>query len=386
MPETINDRLLSWASILDDPTRRQAEVLSRHDAVYDHVALMPDAHFGRGATIGSVVPTRGALIPSAVGVDLGCGMEAAELDLTADRLPDDLRAVLVAIERAVPAGKGQGHHEIARAADRWLAEHRPASDLTSDQVRLALSQFGSLGAGNHFVELSVDERGRVWLVLHSGSRGIGNALATGHIERARILARHLHQRLEDPELATVVEGTPEFTHYVGDMLWAQDYAAANRAAMLHAALRAVLGVLGSGRVTQTISCHHNFAVRETHAGEDLWITRKGAIRARVGDWGVIPGSMGARSYVVRGRGEPSSWTSCSHGAGRVLGRQAANRRFSADDLRATMGGITWLEDRAARLVDEIPDAYKPIEQVMADQADLVEVVHELRQLVNYKGT
>ncbi len=386
MYEQINDRLLSWASILDDATRRQAEVLSRHEALAGHVALMPDAHYGFGSTVGSVVPTKGAIIPSVAGVDLGCGMAAAELDLTAEQLPDDLRGVLTAIERAVPAGVGQGHSSIARAADEWMSEHHPMSELTSAQRATALHQFGSLGSGNHFVEMCLDERDRVWIVLHSGSRGIGNQLARYHIERAKGLATQLHQRLEDPDLAYFVEGTPEFQHYVADMLWAQDYALANRDLLMRRTLRDVLGVLGAGTVTSQISCHHNFAAREEHHGQSIWVTRKGAISARVGQLGIIPGSMGAHSYITRGLGSPESWFSSSHGAGRVLGRNEAKRRFSAQDLAEQMAGRVWLEGRAANLVDEIPSAYKDIEQVMADQSDLVEVVHELHQVVNYKDT
>ena len=250
----------------------------------------------------------------------------------------------------------------------------------------ALEQFGTLGSGNHFFELSTDERGRAWVVLHSGSRGIGNQLAQMHIATARRLAKDLGQRLEDPDLASFVEGTSEFEAYVGDMLWAQDYARANRDRMMDAAMAEVFGFLGFGRETRRINCHHNFTQREVHGGQELWITRKGAIKADVGDLGVIPGSMGTRTYVVAGRGEAASWTSCSHGAGRRLSRTQAKKRFTADDLARQMAGKVWLADRAEALVDEIPSAYKDIDQVMADQTDLVEVLHELRQVLNYKGT
>ncbi len=247
-------------------------------------------------------------------------------------------------------------------------------------------QFGTLGSGNHFFELCVDERGRVWVVLHSGSRGIGNQLAQMHIAKARRLAKDLQLRLEDPDLAYFVEGTPEFEAYIADMLWAQDYARANRDQMMDNAMREVFAFIGLGRETQRINCHHNFTQREVHDGTELWITRKGAIKADVGDLGVIPGSMGTRSYIVPGKGNAASWTSCSHGAGRRHSRTQAKKLFTTADLAQQMQGKVWLDKRADALVDEIPSAYKDIDQVMADQADLVEVLHTLHQVLNYKGT
>ncbi|HET9443466.1 MAG TPA: RtcB family protein, partial [Acidimicrobiales bacterium] len=275
---------------------------------------------------------------------------------------------------------------LAANAERWLAAHRPATDLSLDRASKAARQFGTLGSGNHFLEVSLDERRRVWVVLHSGSRGIGNQLAQAHIAKARGLARHLHLRLEDPDLAWFVEGTPEFAAYIADMHWAQDYARANRDQMMDAAMAQVLAFLGRGRETRRINCHHNFTQREVHGGRELWITRKGAIKADVGDLGVIPGSMGTRSYIVRGLGNPASWTSCSHGAGRRHSRTQARRLFGTDDLAAQMAGKVWLSKRAGALLDEIPSAYKDIDQVMADQSDLVEVEHTLGQVLNYKGT
>jgi tRNA-splicing ligase RtcB len=347
---------------------------------------MPDAHIGMGATIGSVIPTSGAVIPSAVGVDIGCGMIAAELDLTEDQLPDTLEPLLGLVERAIPAGVGKGHDTVARNAEAWLAGHQPATELAADRATKAAKQFGTLGSGNHFFELCVDERGRCWVVLHSGSRGIGNQLAQAHIAKARILARDAMVDLEDKDLAWFVQGTPEFDAYIADMLWAQDYARANRDQMMDNAMREVFAFLGFGRETQRINCHHNFTEQEMHAGRRLWITRKGAIKADVGDLGVIPGSMGTRSYIVTGKGNPASWTSCSHGAGRRHSRTQAKKLFNAGDLAQQMQGKVWLADRASALVDEIPSAYKDIDQVMADQADLVEVLHTLRQVLNYKGT
>ncbi|MDY7105506.1 MAG: RtcB family protein [Actinomycetota bacterium] len=386
MPTTVNDKLLSWASDIDPGALTQAEKTARLPIVEGHVALMADAHVGLGATVGSVIPTKGAVIPAAVGVDIGCGMVAAELDVTADRLPDSLDPLLGRIERAVPAGVGKGHDGAGRNARRWLAEHRPATELATKQEKRAAQQFGTLGSGNHFLELCLDERDRVWLVLHSGSRGIGNQLAQAHIATAKRLADDLPHRLEDPDLAYLLEGTPEFEAYVGDMLWAQDYARANRDQMVEHALAEVFTFLGAGRETRRINCHHNFTRREVHDGQELWITRKGAIRAGVDDLGVIPGSMGTSSYIVRGRGAATSWTSCAHGAGRRFSRTKARTQFSADDLTAAMGDRTWLASRAGKLVDEIPAAYKDIDRVMADQADLVEVLHTLRQVLNYKGT
>ena len=386
MPTHINDKLVSWASEIDDQAVRQAEKTARLPIVEGHVALMPDAHVGIGATVGSVIATRNAVIPAAVGVDIGCGMVAAELDVTEHQLPESLAPLLGRIERAIPAGVGRGHDRVARNADRWLAQHAPATDLAADQAARAAKQFGTLGSGNHFFELSIDERRRVWVVLHSGSRGIGNQLAQMHIAKARRLAKDLELRLEDPDLAYFVEGTPEFRRYIGDMLWAQDYARANRDQMMDNAMAEVFAFLGGGRETRRINCHHNFTQREVHGGTELWVTRKGAIKADVGDLGVIPGSMGTRSYIVRGTGNAASWTSCAHGAGRRHSRTKAKKLYTSADLAEQMQGKVWLAERAAALVDEIPAAYKDIDQVMADQSDLVEVLHTLHQVLNYKGT
>ena len=386
MPTNVNDKLISWASDIDPGTIRQAEKAARLPIVEGHVALMPDAHIGIGATVGSVIPTKGAVIPAAVGVDIGCGMVAAELNVIEDQLPDALEPLLGRIGRAIPAGVGQGHDVAARNADEWLAQHKPATELADKQAVKVTKQFGTLGSGNHFFELCIDERDRVWVVLHSGSRGIGNQLAQMHIAKARRLAKDLQLRLEDPDLAYFMEGTPEFQAYIGDMLWAQDYARANRDQMMDNAMREVFAFIGHGRETQRINCHHNFTQREVHNGAELWITRKGAIKADTGDLGVIPGSMGTRSYIVAGKGNEVSWMSCSHGAGRRHSRTKAKKLFTTTDLAQQMEGKVWLASRADALVDEIPSAYKDIDQVMADQADLVEVLHTLHQVLNYKGT
>jgi tRNA-splicing ligase RtcB len=390
MPNQINDNLMSWASELDENALEQALRTSRLPILAGPVCLMSDAHFGLGATVGSVVATKNALLPSAVGVDIGCGMVAAETNLTAADLPDDLKRLHGFLRDRIPAGIGKGHERgVGTEPPALRALGLPpgsASQLTGRQRSTIAAQFGSLGSGNHFVEVSLDERDRVWVVLHSGSRGIGNQLATAHIKTARLVAQDEGQVLEDRDLAWLREGCPEFDAYVVDMLWAQRYAWANREEMMDAALTALRRVAPNALESERINCHHNYAVKETHRGEEVWITRKGAIRAGCSDMGVIPGSMGASSFIVRGKGSQASYESSSHGAGRRLGRKAAFRQLTTDSLRSAMAGQAWDDTMAEKLVDEHPDAYKPIAQVMADQADLVEVVHELRQVVNLKGT
>lgn len=389
MMRRVNDKLLCWASELDHNTILQAEKAARLPIVAGHVALMPDAHVGMGATVGSVIPTLGSVIPSAVGVDIGCGMIAAQTDLTASALPDDLDSFMPIVEKAVPAGVGQGHGEATRRSDDWFARFGEAPGADRAMTARARTQFGSLGSGNHFFEICLDTGDNVWLVLHSGSRGIGNQLAQKHIKTAKALARELQLKLEDQDLAYFTQDQPECEAYIADMIWSQNYAMGNRQAMMRDVTSEFFGFVGAGRVLDTINCHHNFTELERHEidGEmqSVWLTRKGAIKAAVGNLGVIPGSMGTRSYVVRGKGNPLSWNSCSHGAGRRMSRSQAKRTFTGDDLRAQMGDRTWLSDKADALVDEIPSAYKDIDQVMADQTDLVEVVAELRQILNYKG-
>jgi RNA-splicing ligase RtcB len=383
--ERISEKLVSWASQLDDATVAQALRSSRLPILAGHIALMADAHYGLGATVGSVIPTEAALIPSAVGVDIGCGMIAAETDLKAGHLPDDLQPLLKTLEHKIPSGVGQGHKQVLPQAERWLDSHRPHSKLTDQQVQKTLSLFGTLGSGNHFFEICLDESDAVWVVLHSGSRGIGNQLAQGYIKTAQRFVEALRIGLEDRDLAYLNEGTPEFDAYLADLIWAQEYARANRDAMMDAGLAALFRLTGFGRSRQRINCHHNYTAREEHFGRSMWITRKGAIRAGREDFGVIPGSMGTRSYIVRGKGNPQSYSSCSHGAGRAMSRGAARRRFKGTDLAEAMRGKTWQSRDASALVDEIPQAYKDIDQVMADQKDLVEVQHTLRQILNYKG-
>jgi RNA-splicing ligase RtcB len=393
MPPRRQDNVLNWASLIDAATLEQAHRTASLPIVHGHLALMADAHLGMGATIGSVIPTRGAIIPSAVGVDIGCGMVAAETSLTSNDLPEDLEPLLERMVRAIPAGMGKAHDRAVESSEwrAFLDRHGwPTGSGTDEKQRAtAHSQFGTLGSGNHYAEYCLDERDRVWVMLHSGSRGIGNQLAQRHIARAKKAMKDWSISVPDPDLAYFVQEMPEFDAYIADIEWAQAYAAGNRERMVTAGLDLLADLTGRERrdvVTQVINCHHNYAAFENHGGVDLWITRKGAILARNGDLGIIPGSMGARSYIVRGKGNALAYNSCAHGAGRVMSRRAARKQFTAADLELAMEGRTWLRKSAAKLIDEIPGAYKPIDQVMADQSDLVEVVHELHQIVNYKGT
>lgn len=376
--------VLSWASDIDQKTLDQAANTAGLPFVKGHVALMPDAHLGYGATIGSVIPTKGAIIPSAVGVDIGCGMIAAEMPFSSGALPDDLSTLHNWISLVVPSGVGKGH-------DPASVHHRelPAGwrgMLTDKQLAKATNQLGTLGSGNHFVELCLDERDRVWLVLHSGSRGIGKELADVHIAAAKGLMQRYFIELDDPDLAYLVEGTDEFDTYIEAMHWAQDYAMANRQAMVDRVLVQLQAFIGfEFEPTRTINCHHNFTQQEHHNGANVWVTRKGAIRARTGDLGVIPGSMGTRSYIVSGLGSAASYCSCSHGAGRRLSRGEARRTLDIDTLKRQMDGKIWNESQADVLLDEDPRAYKDIDQVMEDQRDLVHVEHTLHQILNYKG-
>ena len=389
-PKEITPKLLSWASELDEQTLAQACRTARLPIVEGHVALMPDAHLGIGATVGSVIPTRDAIMPAAVGVDIGCGVIAVETDVRREQLPDDLIPMLRDIERRIPAGVGHGHDGRSSASKRWFTEHDPKRwrrhAFTPKQKQRAIEQFGTLGAGNHHLEICIDERDIVWPELHSGSRGIGNQLATMHIEIARQLADQRHLELEDRDLAYFREGTTAFDDYVADMLWAQDYAQANRDQMMDVLLDLLFTTVGSGTEVKRINCHHNYSARERHGNRELWITRKGAIRARAGDEGVIPGSMATGTYVVRGKGSAASYDSSAHGAGRRYSRRQAKKRFSVAQLEEHMAGKAWNRDRAQDLLDEIPDAYKDVESVMDDQRDLVEVEHVLRQVLNYKGS
>jgi tRNA-splicing ligase RtcB (3'-phosphate/5'-hydroxy nucleic acid ligase) len=384
--EKLSDTLYSWASILDDETRAQAERTSRLTILDGHLALMPDAHLGMGATIGTVIPTRDAVIPSAVGVDIGCGMAARQLELHREELtPEHLSRWVTGMRDVVPAGLGRWHAEPSEASRAWFDAYPPPPTLK--KVEQAMAQLGTLGSGNHFVELAVDEKGLVWILLHSGSRGGGNKLATIHTRLAKEIAKHQGLALEDYELSWFDGGTQEFDSYLRDLRWSQRYAMENRHLMLGATYDLLVEVLGR-RVDDglTVNCHHNYTELEEHQGRRVWITRKGAIRAGVDDYGLIPGAMGQASFVVRGLGNPDSYESCAHGAGRVMSRRRARSTLSVEDFDPVMGDTSWQRQFAEQLLDEHPSAYKPIDVVMRDQADLVEVQHELHAIANYKGT
>lgn len=385
----ITPRLLSWASILEDSTREQAERTSELPFVYPHLALMPDAHLGLGATVGSVIPTDRAVVPAAVGVDIGCGMIAVRTGFTADDLAGrSLAPLRESIERAVPLSAGAANRKVVATAAPRVAELEALAaaddvdpDRRSGRWRL---QLGTLGSGNHFIEVSLDEEDRVWAFLHSGSRGVGNKVAQHHIAVARSLMERYWISLPDRDLAYLVEDTPEFWAYVRELRWAQRYALLNREEMMDRTLRQLGEFVGADVVeVERVNCHHNFTQQEKHWGRTLWVTRKGAIEAREGQPGLIPGSMGTRSYVVEGLGDPTSLCSAPHGAGRAFSRSAARRRFTHDELRAAMAGIEYRDTDA--FLDEIPAAYKDIDRVMADAAGLVRVRHTLRQVVNVKG-
>ncbi|UNK70270.1 RtcB family protein [Microbacterium sp. H1-D42] len=387
--ERLSARLLSWASLIDEKTLDQAHTTARMPFIHPHLALMPDAHLGKGATVGSVIPTLGAIIPAAVGVDIGCGMIAVRTQFTAAQFENrDLAPLREAIERAIPLSAGHYNRKVVATAEPRVAElaelaekkgFDPASYAGNWQLQL-----GTLGSGNHFIEVSLDEQDRVWLFLHSGSRGVGNKIAQHHIGVAQKLAKQWWIELPDPDLAYLVEGTPEFTRYIRELRWAQHFALLNREEMMDRVVRQVSEFAGTAVDEQErINCHHNFTESEKHFSKQVWVSRKGAIHADAGRPGLIPGSMGTASYVVEGLGNPLSLNSSPHGAGREYSRSAARRTFTHAQLREAMTGIEFRDTDA--FIDEIPQAYKPIDQVMADAADLVTIRHTLRQIVNVKG-
>jgi len=386
--EKITPRLLSWASILEDGTRQQAVTTASLPFIHPHVALMPDAHLGKGATVGSVIPTLGAIIPAAVGVDIGCGMNAVRTQWHVDDLPSDRRTLREAIERAVPVSAGGYNTEVSEtAADRVADLEWRAQAAGFDPARYAGGwrlQLGSLGSGNHFIEVTVDETEQVWLFLHSGSRGVGNKIATHHIRVAAELCRRWWIDLPHPDLAYLAEGTDEFWAYVRELRWAQHFALLNRAEMMDRVVACVEAWTGEPvERTEALDCHHNYTEQETHFGKQVWLSRKGAISAREGEPGLVPGSMGTASYVVVGKGNPVALHSSPHGAGREYSRSRARKTFTLDQLREAMRGIEYRDTDA--FLDEIPMAYKDIDVVMQDAAELVEVRHVLRQVVNVKG-
>jgi tRNA-splicing ligase RtcB len=387
--QKISERLLTWASILDDQTREQAARTATLAFIFPHVALMPDAHLGKGATVGSVIPTVEAVIPAAVGVDIGCGMIAVRTQFTAEDVAagGKLGQLRAAIERVIPLSAGHQNRTIFNAGtEERIAELEELDGAQSaDQIsRNWRLQLGSLGSGNHFIEVSLDEDDRVWAFLHSGSRGVGNKLASKHIKIAQGLCSQLRVELPDRDLAYLPEQSSEFWAYIRDLRWAQRFAFLNREEMMARLLDCLTAWFrGDIRAAETVNCHHNYTAEEEHFGRRVWLSRKGAIDASAGRPGVIPGSMGTRSYVVTGKGCALALNSAPHGAGRMFSRTAARRQFSRTDLDAAMVGIEWRHTDA--FLDEIPGAYKDIDQVMADASDLVDVQHTLRQIVNVKG-
>jgi len=387
--EMLSKKLMNWASILDDGTREQAQRTAALPFIYPRLALMPDAHLGKGATVGSVIPTLGAIIPAAVGVDIGCGMIAVRTQLTAADVHQrgDLAALRTAIEAAIPLSAGKYNTSVYddETAGRVVAlEQRDGAGSAEKIAPNWRLQLGSLGSGNHFIEVSLDEQDRVWLFLHSGSRGVGNKLAQRHIKIAQALAKKWWITLPDPDLAYLIEGTDEFWAYIRDLRWAQHFALLNREEMMHRVVDCARRWIGRDvEASETVNTHHNYTVQETHFSRKVWLSRKGAIDASAGRPGLIPGSMGTRSYVVTGKGNRLALNSAPHGAGRRYSRSAARKAFTRGRLDAAMRGIEWR--RTDAFLDEIPDAYKPVDVVMEDAGDLVEIRHTLRQIVNVKG-
>ncbi len=390
-----------WTDHVEEAAMKQIESLCKLPFIHKHVAIMPDVHCGYGSTVGSVIPTKGAIIPAAVGVDIGCGMMAVQLDLNASQLPDSLKEARTAIESAIPHGRTDNGGKNDRGAwgDKLPNDVAAEWDEMEDQLdRLGerhpkllkghvntFRHLGSLGTGNHFIEICLDETDTVWVMLHSGSRGIGNRIGSYFISLAKEEMKRWFVNVPDVDLSYFTEGTEYFRDYVEAVGWAQNYAVKNRELMMNRALGALADVFGRNVYThkKAVNCHHNYVERENHFGANIFVTRKGAVRARKGDLGIIPGSMGTRSYIVEGLGNKDSFCSCSHGAGRVMSRTKARHTFTVDDLEKQTKGVECRKD--ADVLDEIPGAYKDIDQVMAFQADLVKPLHTLRQIVCVKG-
>lgn len=380
--------VLSWANhALGGQETQMAKNVAGLPFVFKHVALMPDVHLGKGALVGSVVATTDAIVPAAVGVDVGCGVSAIKTLFTAEQLEGKLKKIRLDMEAAIPVGFNE-NKVVEKSVTNWQG-WADFKNLHSGVQRLeskAMNQMGSLGGGNHFLELCLDSEDRVWLMLHSGSRNIGNMLAQNHISTAKELVKLADVRLPDLDLAYFVSGTPEFAAYWHDLQWAQDYARFNRDVMMARFKRIVEKHLVGGKPTKallSVNCHHNYAEKEVHFGESVYVTRKGAVRAREEDYGIIPGSMGSKSFIVKGKGNADSYCSCSHGAGRLMSRNKAKLNFTLDDLIEQTKGVECRKDEG--ILDEIPGAYKSIDTVMSNQADLVEVVATLKQVVCVKG-
>ncbi len=390
-----------WTDQVEESAMRQIDNLCALPFIYKHVAVMPDVHTGYGSTVGSVIPTKGAIIPAAVGVDIGCGMMAVQLDLNAAQLPDSLKEARTAIEKAVPHGRTDNGGKNDRGAwgdqlpeDVGAAWGKIEDQLTQISLRHpkllkghvnTYRHLGSLGTGNHFIEVCLDETDAVWVMLHSGSRGIGNRIGSYFISLAKEEIKRWHINVPDVDLSYFPEGTEYFKDYVEAVGWAQNYALKNRQLMMTRTLEALADVFGLGVHIQkkAVNCHHNYVEKENHFGANIYVTRKGAVRARKGDLGIIPGSMGARSYIVEGLGNKASFNSCAHGAGRTMSRTKARHTFTVEDLKKQTEGVECRKD--SDVIDEIPGAYKNIDQVMAFQSDLVKPIHTLRQIVCVKG-
>ncbi|HEX8182824.1 MAG TPA: RtcB family protein [Candidatus Saccharimonadales bacterium] len=388
--QKITKKLYNWASILDDNAKEQTLRTSAMPFVLPHLALMPDAHMGAGATVGSVIPTVGAIMPAAVGVDIGCGMIAVKTQFkTSDLTDKDLGVLRHSIERSIPLSAGKFNHKLTDSVKPRIAElENMAGERKSFYDKLTRTswvyQLGTLGSGNHFIEITVDQDETIWLFLHSGSRGIGNSIAMHHIKIAQENMKKWYIKLEDDDLAYLVENTSEFDQYIFDLNWAQHFALLNREEMMDRVIKDFEHFMGNKVIeSERINCHHNFTQKENHMGRNVWLSRKGAIQADKGRKGLIPGSMGTASYVVEGKGYAPSYNSAPHGAGRVWARKAASRHFTIDDLDKAMVGIEY--NRSEAFLDEIPDAYKDIDVVMHDANDLVEIKNTFHQIVNVKG-
>lgn len=358
--------------------------------VFKHIAAMPDVHFGMGATVGSVIATKDAICPAAIGTDIGCGVFAVKTPLDYRVVQDKIKEIRHSIERSVPVGhRGHDPNKLSKSVEQWngWVEWSRIQNLSEKLYKKARGQLGSLGGGNHFIEVCLDTENNVWVMLHSGSRGIGNAIAREHIHKAKGLMKKLFINLPDKDLAYFVTQTEEFDLYFHDLLWLQDYAFQNRVEMMNLVMKdlsyAVFGELKEIQRLEEINCHHNYVAQEHHFGENVYVTRKGAVRARVGDMGIIPGSMGTRSYIVEGLGNPESFDSCSHGAGRIMSRTQAKKQFTLDDLIKQTEGVECRKD--VEVIDEIPGAYKDIDVVMENQKDLVKIKYQLKQICCIKG-
>ena len=390
--ETINDKIVIFLNprTIEPAAKQQLENIAELPFVFKHVAVMPDCHLGKGATVGSVIATKGAIIPAAVGVDIGCGMIAVKTKFFAEDLPNNLEKVRTGIERRIPLGAGAFNRKITDTARKRVTQLKKEATQDYDSVdKRWTDALGSLGSGNHFIEISLDESDRVWVVLHSGSRGIGNKLAMKHIRIAQKLMDENSIKLKDRDLAYLSENRGEFDKYINDLLWAQDFALLNREEMMDRVMTELSYVFYTEDGHQKeieldrINCHHNFTQRENHFNEDVWITRKGAIQMKAGQKGVIPGSMATSSYIVSGLENKMAYHSAPHGAGRRFSRGEARRRFTMEDFKKAMAGIECRH--SAKLIDELPMAYKDIDEVMENSKELVKVDHRLRQVVSIKG-